>query len=136
MTSPTIERAGSPDLSDAYPTLAFQARDWAQREPDHVIMRDKDFGIWQERTWAELWDEILTVAHGLLALGVRQGDVVSIHSEDRPEWIIMDIATVAIRAITTGMSAPPMGVTLNTPSDKDKAMINRKTRYEKIPRGS
>ena len=66
-------------------------------------MRDKDFGIWQERTWNQLWDEVLTAAHGLLDLGVAVGDVVSIHSEDRPEWIILDLATVAIRAITTGM---------------------------------
>jgi long-chain acyl-CoA synthetase len=103
MTSPTIERTDSPDLSDAYPTIAFLAHRWAQTAPDQVAMRDKDFGIWHERTWSQLWDEISTVAHGLLALGVKQGDVVSIHSEDRPEWIILDIATVAIRAITTGM---------------------------------
>ncbi len=103
MTAPTIDRTGSPDLSGAYPTVANQVRAWAARDPDHVIMRDKDFGIWHERTWAQLWDEIVTVAHGLLALGVNQRDVVSIHSEDRPEWIILDIATVAIKAITTGM---------------------------------
>ncbi|MFV2000795.1 MAG: long-chain fatty acid--CoA ligase, partial [Acidimicrobiia bacterium] len=29
--------------------------------------------------------------------------VTSIHSEDRPEWLIFDFATVAIRGITTGM---------------------------------
>ncbi len=66
-------------------------------------MRDKDFGIWQERTWSMLWDEILVAAHGLLALGVEKGDIVSIHSEDRPEWIVLDLASVAIRAISTGL---------------------------------
>ncbi len=103
MTAPTAERIETPDLSDAYPTVAWLVRDWAQREPDRVAMRDKDFGIWHERTWARVWDEVQTVAHGLLALGVEQGDVVSIHSEDRPEWIILDVAAVAIRAISTGM---------------------------------
>ena len=103
MTSPTVERTGSPDLSEAFPTVAFQVRQWAQTNPDQVAMRDKDFGIWNERTRAELWDEVLITAHALLALGVGHRDVVSIHSEDRPEWIILDMATVAIRGITTGM---------------------------------
>ena len=29
--------------------------------------------------------------------------MVAIHSEDRPEWVILDIATVAIRGISTGL---------------------------------
>lgn len=99
----TLEHTDVPDLSDAYPTVAWKIREWAQTTPDRVTMRDKDFGIWQERTCAELWDEVLIAAHALLALGVQPGDVTSVHSEDRPEWIIFDIATVAVRGICTGM---------------------------------
>ena len=99
----TLEHTGAPDLSGAFPTVAWKMREWAQTTPDRVTMRDKDYGIWQERTCAELWDEILTAAHALLALGVEPGDVTSVHSEDRPEWVIFDIASVAIRAICTGM---------------------------------
>ncbi|NHZ70436.1 MAG: AMP-binding protein [Proteobacteria bacterium] len=98
----TLEHKGSPDLGDAYPTVVWRVRERAGQTPDKVAMRDKDFGIWQERTWATLWDEVLTAAHGLLALGVEEGEVVSIHSEDRPEWVILDLAAVAIRAVTTG----------------------------------
>lgn len=99
----TLEQTGAPDLSDAFPTVAWRTRDWAQRTPDRVAMRDKDFGIWRERTSAQLWDEVLTAAHGLLALGVGPKDVTSIHSEDRPEWVIFDFASVAINAICTGL---------------------------------
>ncbi|MFV1999357.1 MAG: AMP-binding protein, partial [Acidimicrobiia bacterium] len=102
MTS-TLEQTGSPDLSDAFPTVAWHIRQWAMTTPDRVAMRDKDFGVWQERTSAQLWDEVLAAAHALLALGVVPGEVTSIHSEDRPEWLIFDFATVAIRGITTGM---------------------------------
>ena len=66
-------------------------------------MREKDFGIWHEISWSQLWDQVLNAAHGLLALGVDHEDVVSIHSEDRPEWVILDLASVAIRAISTGL---------------------------------
>ncbi|MCH8986064.1 MAG: AMP-binding protein, partial [Acidobacteria bacterium] len=98
-----MNRPLTPEASSGIDTVATRARAWAASSPDQVAMRDKDFGIWQERTWNQLWDEVLTAAHGLLDLGVAVGDVVSIHSEDRPEWIILDLATVAIRAITTGM---------------------------------
>ena len=84
-------------------TVASLARDWAMRSPQQVAMREKDFGIWQEYTWAETWELIETAAHGLLALGLEVGDRVAIHSEDRPEWVILDMATVAVRGITVGL---------------------------------
>jgi long-subunit acyl-CoA synthetase (AMP-forming) len=51
----------------------------------------------------QFWDLVELAAHGLLALGVEPGDRVSIHSEDRPEWVILDMATVAVRGITVGL---------------------------------
>jgi long-chain acyl-CoA synthetase len=83
-------------------TVASLARDWARRAPKQVAMRDKDFGIWRGFDWATTWNLVEEAAHGLLALGVEPGDRVSIHSEDRPEWIILDLAAVAVRGITVG----------------------------------
>ncbi|CAN5921483.1 AMP-dependent synthetase/ligase [soil metagenome] len=84
-------------------TIACRVRDRATAEPDRVALREKEFGIWQQITWAEYWDTTLTVAHALLALGVEGGDRVAIHSENRPEWLYSDVAIVAIRAMTMGM---------------------------------
>ena len=83
-------------------TVASLARDWATRAPKQVAMREKDFGVWKEYTWGDTWELVDTAAHGLLALGVEPGDRVAIHAEDRPEWIVMDLATVAVRGITVG----------------------------------
>ncbi len=83
-------------------TVASLARDWAARAPKQIAMREKDFGIWKEYDWARTWELVELAAHGLLALGVEPGDRVSIHAEDRPEWIVMDLATVAVRGITVG----------------------------------
>ena len=99
----TIDRPEAPDVGSGFPTVASRVRDWAASNPAGVAMREKDFGIWQEHTWERTWDDVVTAAHGLLALGVAVGDVVSIHSEDRPEWVTLDLAAVAIRAITTGL---------------------------------
>lgn len=99
----TLDHTAPPDLSDAYPSVAWRVRDWAQRTPDRVAMRDKDFGIWHEVTCSDLWEDVLTAAHGLLALGVKPEQVVSVHSEDRPEWLVFDFASIAIRAVCTGL---------------------------------
>ena len=84
-------------------TVASLIRDRALLTPDLVALREKDYGIWQEITWRDYWEQVELAAHGLLALGVEVGDRVSIHSEDRPEWVILDIATVAVRGITVGL---------------------------------
>ena len=100
---PSAEVPSSAGEAAGATTVASLARDWARRSPRQVALREKDFGIWQEYTWAETWDLIETAAHGLLELGLEVGDRVAIHSEDRPEWVILDLATVAVRGITVGL---------------------------------
>ncbi|HET8680561.1 MAG TPA: AMP-binding protein [Micromonosporaceae bacterium] len=93
-------------------TVATRVRDRAQRTPSAVAMREKDFGIWQEVTWAAYWDTVQTVGHALLALGIEPGDRVAIHSENRREWLYGDLATIAVRGTTVGLypTNPPAEV--------------------------
>ena len=97
-----VEERSSTDAPTPTVTVASLARDWGTSDPDRIAMREKDFGIWQEYSWARTWELILDAAHGLLALGIEVGDRVSIQAEDRPEWVILDLATVAVRGITVG----------------------------------
>ena len=99
----TLGASGSASAITGYPTVAARVRDRAKTMPDTVAMREKDFGIWQEITWGEFWDAVETAAHALIALGIEVGDRVSIHSEDRPEWVVLDVAAVAVRGITVGL---------------------------------
>ena len=93
-------------------TIATRIRDRARRTPDGIAMREKDLGVWQEVSWAQYWDRVLDVAHALLALGVEPGDRIAIHSENRREWLYADVATVAVRGVTTGLypTNPPAEV--------------------------
>ncbi|MFP3915295.1 MAG: AMP-dependent synthetase/ligase [Actinomycetota bacterium] len=151
----TIERTEIPPVGSGFPTVAARVRAWAEQTPDAVAMREKDFGIWQEITWSDLWESVRLAAHGLLALGVEPGERVSIHSEDRPEWIILDFATVAVRAITVGLYPTnpaaeveyllkDSGARIHLAEDQEQAdkvmeVIDRLPRVEKIihtePRG-
>lgn len=84
-------------------TIASLIKHRAETTPDEVAIRQKNLGIWQERTWQDYWSTIETVANGLLALGIQPGDRVAIHSENRPEWIAADAASLAVRAICMGL---------------------------------
>jgi len=46
--------------------------------------REKEFGIWQSWTWAEVEEEVNALALGLLALGLNAGDHVAIIGRNRP----------------------------------------------------
>jgi long-chain acyl-CoA synthetase len=95
-----------------WPTIPSRIRGWASRDPHRVCMREKRFGIWQDITWQDYWDNVSLVAHGLASLGIRAGDRVAIHSENRPEWLYTDVGTVAIRACSVGLYStnPPAEV--------------------------
>jgi long-chain acyl-CoA synthetase len=84
-------------------TIVTRLRRWAEDAPGQVAMRSKDLGIWRDITWADYWDTVQDVGHALLALGVEPGDRVAIASENRPEWLYTDLATVAVRAMTVGL---------------------------------
>lgn len=84
-------------------TLATRVRDNAAAHPGDVALRRKSRGVWQPTTWAQYWDQIQDVAHALIALGIEAQDRVAIHSENRPEWLICDIATVAVRGVSVGV---------------------------------
>lgn len=75
----------------------------AATRPDDVALRHKRLGRWQEWTWEEYARQTARVACGLLELGVRPGDRVAIHAENRPEWLLADLAAQGIGAISVGV---------------------------------
>jgi long-chain acyl-CoA synthetase len=84
-------------------TVASRVRDRARRMPGRIALREKDFGIWQQVTWAQYWESAELVGHALLALGIEPGDRVAVHSENRREWLYADIGAVSVRAVTVGL---------------------------------
>jgi len=62
-------------------------------------MREKDLGIWQTMTWAELAQQVREVANGLAALGVQPGEHVAVVGENRPRLYLAMMAAQCIGAI-------------------------------------
>ncbi|WP_319456548.1 MULTISPECIES: AMP-dependent synthetase/ligase [unclassified Mycobacterium] len=99
-------------LSTKVTTVASRVRDRGREMPDRIALREKDFGIWQEVSWADYWNCAVLVGHALLALGIEPGDRVAVHSENRREWLYSDIGAIAVRATTVGLypTNPPAEV--------------------------
>ena len=90
-----------PDPSlDTVPKL-FHAQ--VERFKDKVAMREKVLGIWQEISWNQYRENVRAAGMGLVALGIKRSQCVSIISENNPEWLYCDIATQCIGAITVGI---------------------------------
>jgi long-chain acyl-CoA synthetase len=66
-------------------------------------MRVKELGRWREITWAEYTSRVASVGRALLHLGVQRGDRVAIVSDNRPEWLITDLAVQGLGAATVGL---------------------------------
>ena len=71
--------------------------------PDRVAMRAKDRGRWNTITWSTYAQRVELAARGLHELGVMAGDRVAIHAENRPEWLIVDLAVQSLGAISVGV---------------------------------
>ncbi|MFF5473900.1 AMP-dependent synthetase/ligase [Streptomyces achromogenes] len=71
----------------------------ALTDPQHIALGRKDAaGQWRDVTAAEFRDEVMALAKGLLADGVRFGDRVAIMSRTRYEWTLFDFALWTIGA--------------------------------------
>ncbi|MBW5252688.1 long-chain fatty acid--CoA ligase [Streptomyces poriferorum] len=79
--------------------LADVVFDYAEEDPHRVALGRKDAdGRWRDVTSATFRDEVLALAKGLIAHGVRFGDRVALMSRTRYEWTLFDFALWAVGA--------------------------------------
>ncbi|MBP2321726.1 long-chain acyl-CoA synthetase [Kibdelosporangium banguiense] len=84
-------------------TLPARLLELARDRPKEIALRRKHWGRWQETTWAGYAQRVADVAAGLRSLGVDAGSRVAIHAENRPEWIIADLAVQGLGGISVGI---------------------------------
>jgi long-chain acyl-CoA synthetase len=85
---------------EGYPNLIalFHAR--AEEKGDAPFLLAKCEGKWTAVSWREAADQVAALAAGLGRLGLAQGDRVVLVSENRPEWVIADLAIMAAGCVT------------------------------------
>lgn len=68
-----------------------------------IAHREKDLGIWLSYSWTDFYEHARLIGLGLLALGLKRGEAVSILSEDNKEWIYADLAIQSVGGISSGV---------------------------------
>jgi len=84
-------------------TLPARLLQLAHERGDVIAIREKYRGYWREWTWAQYAQRVAHVAAGLRQLGVTPGTRVAIHAENRPEWVIADLAVQGLGAQCIGV---------------------------------
>ena len=66
---------------DTFPQLLLRH---ARKQGNRTAIREKDLGIWQSWTWAQVANEVRALACGLAAQGFRRGMNLAIIGDNRP----------------------------------------------------
>jgi long-chain acyl-CoA synthetase len=83
----SVAAAPDADTLDTFPKMLMAH---ARLRPDRPAMREKDYGIWQSWSWADIAAEIEALAGALASLGFARGDKLAIIGDNRPRlyWAI------------------------------------------------
>ncbi len=104
--------------AETWPNLVSMFFDQAEQGGNAPFLWARHDGIYASQSWAQTAIEVSQLARGLKTLGIGPGDRVLLVSENRPEWLIADIAIMAVGAITVP------GYITNTKADHSHLMEN------------
>src|SRR5579863_1133626 len=79
------------------PAMFFEVA--RQRAARGFLWAKRD-GHYRALSWTEAADAVSRLAQGLARLGIEPGDRVALVSENRPEWVVADLAIMTAGAVT------------------------------------
>ena len=85
------------DSCRSLPAMFFEQ---AERLGDKPFLWAKRAGHYQAISWAAAAHDVRRLALGLRSLGIGRGERIGLVSENRPEWVIADLAIMSAGAIT------------------------------------
>jgi long-chain acyl-CoA synthetase len=95
-----MKKTASIRNAETWPNLVAMFFDQVEQSGEAPFLWAKQDGVYESQSWHEVAMQVCELAHGLKSLGVKKGSRVLLVSENRPEWLIADIAIMAIGAIT------------------------------------
>ena len=83
-------------MSTTFPRLLLEH---AEKRPHAAALREKEYGIWQTLTWAQLAQLVREMAGGLAQAGLQRGQHLVVIGENRPRLYAAMLAAQSIGAI-------------------------------------
>ena len=84
-------------------TLPKLLKNMYEANPNGVALRVKNMGIWQKYTWSDYYNNVKYFSLGLVSLGLKPGDKISILGENKPQWYYAELAAQSVGAIAVGI---------------------------------
>lgn len=82
------------------------------RFSDNPYMWDKKDGEYRSTSYKEMREKVYQFAAGLMILGVKKGDRLTLLAEGRTEWVVAEMSMFYLSAIDV-----PISIQLNEPAD-------------------
>ncbi|HWM85103.1 MAG TPA: long-chain fatty acid--CoA ligase [Kofleriaceae bacterium] len=86
--------------TETIPARLFETAKQQGSRPAYHVKVGSD---WKSTSWQGYADEVKAAGKALMALGFQPGGSVSILGFNRPEWVIMDVAAMAVGGAATGV---------------------------------
>ena len=90
------------------PTYTEHFEDVARHFPDRIAFRSKTPEGYSQMRYSEVHRQVLGVARGLVAMGLKPGTRVAILSENRPEWVLSYLG-----AFFAGLTTVPLDIQIS-----------------------
>jgi long-chain acyl-CoA synthetase len=98
-------------------------------------MSMKMFGIWHNYTWQDYYEQVKYFSLGMIALGLKRGDVTCIVGDNEPQWFWGEFGVQAAGGIATGIyvdSIPSEVKYIAEHSDAKFAIVNDQEQTDKL----
>ena len=86
---------------DTLPKLLL--RNYKRHGRGKIAMRFKDYGIWNEISWDDYYQNVKYISLGLVSMGFDRADKVSIIGDNNPEWFWAELAAQAAGGTSVGI---------------------------------
>ncbi len=93
-------------MQTTFPRLMLQH---ATQRPSAPAMREKEYGIWQTHTWADMATEVERIACGLHQLGLARGQHMVVIGANRPRLYATMLAAQSLGAIPVPLYQDAVG---------------------------
>lgn len=84
-------------------TILHRLQRNAETIPNAPAYNEKVNGNWQATNWKDYNQQVRWASRALIALGIGEGDIVTILGFNRPEWVIADLAAMQVGGAAAGI---------------------------------
>ena len=120
------------DVADSIPARLFAQ---AEKRPGSAAYYEKVDGQYRSTSWTEYATQVRRTGKALLAAGCPPGSKVTILGFNRPEWVLLDIAAMAVGGAPAGIyatSSPEEVQYITAHAEAPVILVENKSQLDKV----